>query len=409
MDLLQGIRVLDFTQHQAGPYGTALLADFGAEVIKIERPGGDPARTNHPDVNGVNAFFLANNRGKKSLCLDLSKPAAIDIVRRLVAGADVLAHNLKPGAMDRLGLGYDAVRALNPRLVYAAVSTYGPRGSRRDDTGVDLIAQAESGIMSVTGLPQGVALPVGVAIADALGGVNLAFGVMSALYSRERTGAGQLLQVSLVGGLLGLQAWELQHHLLSGAPSARGGRSHPLIKTLWQSFTAADGDLVIAEVKDSWAGICRAIGRPDLATEDRFRSVGRRFKHRETLLPILEAALRAESVAHWVKRLRAEGVLAAPVRGYEDVARDADSRADGYVRRIAHPDKGEIDTPGPFLHLSETPPEVRALAPRVGQHSEEILRAIGYGSEDLERLCAAAVVFREQETRTTPTAGADRP
>src|SRR5437868_598620 len=126
MDLLEGIRVLDFTQHQAGPYGTALLADFGAEVIKIERPGGDPARTNHPDVNGVNAFFLANNRGKKSLCLDLSKPDAIDIARRLVASADVLAHNLKPGAMNRLGLGYDAVRALNPRLVYAAVSTYGP-------------------------------------------------------------------------------------------------------------------------------------------------------------------------------------------------------------------------------------------------------------------------------------------
>jgi crotonobetainyl-CoA:carnitine CoA-transferase CaiB-like acyl-CoA transferase len=398
MDLLQGIRVLDFTQHQAGPYGTALLADFGADVIKIERPGGDPARSNHPDVNGVNAFFLANNRGKRSLCLDLSKPAAIDVVRRLVSCSDVLAHNLKPGAMERLGLGYAELNRLNPRLVYAAVSTYGPRGTRREDTGVDLIAQAESGIMSVTGLPEGSALPVGVAIADALGGINLAFGVMSALYGRERTGRGQLVQVSLVGGLLGLQAWEMQHHLLSGAPSARGGRSHPLIKTLWQSFTAADGDLVIAEVKDSWTGICRAIGRPELAADERFRSVGRRLKHRTALLEILEAALRTETVAEWVRRLRAEGVLAAPVRGYQEIARDADSRADGYIRRLDHPEKGEIETPGPFLHFSETPPDVRACAPRVGQHSEEILREIGYTADEVERLLAERAACRDDRS-----------
>jgi len=393
MDLLDGVRVLDFTQHQAGPYGTALLADFGAEVIKIERPGGDPARTNHPDVNGVNAFFLANNRGKKSLCLDLAKPQAIEVVERLVGSADVLAHNLRPGAMERLGLGYERLRSLNPRLVYAVVSTYGPHGSRRADTGVDLIAQAESGIMSGTGLPEGSALPVGAAIADALGGVNLAFAVMSALYSRTRTGDGQLLNVSLVGGLLGLQAWELQHHLLGGTSSGRGGRSHPLIKTLWQSFTAADGDVVIAEVKDSWAGICRAIGRPELAAEERFRSVGRRYKHRAALLPILEEALRTDTVAGWVKRMRAEGVLAAPVRDYAAIADDPDTMADGYVRRIRHPDKGEIAVSGPFLHFSQTPPQVRTAAPRIGEHSVEILRAAGYAAGDVEQLCTDGVAF----------------
>jgi len=319
-------------------------------------------------------------------------------VHRLLSCSDVLAHNLKPGAMERLGLGYEQLCPLNPRLVYAAVSTYGPRGSRRDDTGVDLIAQAESGIMSVTGLPDGSALPVGVAVADALGGVNLAFSVLSALYGRERSGRGQLVQVSLVGGLLGLQAWEMQHHLLSGAPSARGGRSHPLIKTLWQSFTAADGDLVIAEVKDSWTGICRAIGRPELASEERFRSVGRRLKHRGALLEVLEAALRTGPVAEWVKRLRAEGVLAAPVRGYEDIARDADSRDDGYIRRLEHPDKGEIETPGPFLHFSETPPQVRGCAPRVGQHSAEILRELGYGTDAIERLCAEGAACKDDRS-----------
>jgi crotonobetainyl-CoA:carnitine CoA-transferase CaiB-like acyl-CoA transferase len=392
MDLLQGIRVLDFTQHQAGPYGGALLADFGADVIKIERPGGDPARTNHPDVDGVNAFFLANNRGKRSLCLDLVKPAAVEIARRLAARADVVIHNLKPGAMERLGLGYEALRGANPRLVYAAVSTYGPAGSRKGETGVDLTAQAESGIMSVTGSPDGPALPVGAAIADALGGVNVAFGVISALYARERTGRGQAVDVSLVGGLLGLQAWEMQHHLLARAVAPRGGRSHPLIKTLWQSFTAADGDFVVAEVKDSWSGICRAIGRPELASEERFRSVGRRLKNRAALVEILEAAFRTASVAEWVRRLRAEGVLAAPVRNYEEIAGDEDIRMNGYIRTLDHPMKGRIQTPGPFLRFSETPPEVRRGAPAVGEHGDDILREHGYTGAEIERFRADGIV-----------------
>jgi CoA:oxalate CoA-transferase len=386
MDLLQGIRVLDFTQHQAGPYSTALLADFGADVIKIERPGGDPARTNHPDIDGVNPFFLVNNRGKRSLCLDLARPSATEIVRRLISCSDVLVHNLKPGAMEKHGLGYEAVRVANPRMIYAAASTYGPKGSRKDAMGVDLIAQAESGIMSVTGLTDGDALPVGVAIADALGGINLAFGVIAALYARERTGRGQAVQVSLVGGLLGLQAWEMQHHLLSGAVSPRGGRSHPLVKTLWQSFTASDGDFVLAEVKDSWSGICRAIGRPELAADDRFRSVGRRLKHRRALLEVLESAFRKASVSHWVQRLRAEGVLVAPVRSYLDIARDEDTRVDGYVRSIDHPTKGRIDTPGPFLHFSETPPAIRGAAPSVGEHTAQILAECGYDAGEIEQL-----------------------
>ena len=392
MDLLDGIRVLDFTQHQAGPYGGALLADFGANVIKIERPGGDPARTNHPDVEGVNAFFLANNRGKRSVCVDLSKPAGIYVARRLAAGADVVIHNLKPGAMERLGLGYEALSATNPRLVYAAVSTYGPAGKTKNETGVDLTAQAESGIMSVTGFPEGPALPVGVAIADALGGINLAFGVVSALFARERTGRGQAVDVSLVGGLLGLQAWEMQHHLLARTVAPRGGRSHPLIKTLWQSFSANDGDFVVAEVKDSWTGICRAIGRPELAGEERFRSVGRRLKNRGALVEILDGAFRTATVAEWVRRLRAEGVLAAPVRSYDDIARDDDARMNGYIRPLDHPVKGRIETPGPFLRFSDTPAEVRGAAPVTGAHTHEVLLEHGYTAAEIEALRSAGIL-----------------
>jgi len=392
MGILDGIRILDFTQHQAGPYGTALLADFGADVIKIERPGGDPGRTNHPEVNGVNAFFLANNRGKRSLCLDLAKPEAIAVARRLVESADALVHNLKPGAMDKLGLGEAETRRANPRLVYAAVSTFGPKGSKREMTGVDLIAQAESGIMSVTGSPDGPALPVGAAIADALGGINLAFAVVGALFARERTGRGQGVAVSLVGGLLGLQAWELQRFLLSRELATRAGPSHPLIKTLWQSFRASDGDFVLAEVKDSWAGLCRALGRSDLAADERFRSAGRRLKHRAALLAEIEPEFPKDTVAGWVTRLRAEGVLAAPVRTYADLAADADLVADGYVRTLTHPQKGEIPVAGPYLHFSADPPEIRRPPPAVGEHTDEILREVGYDAPAIAALRSQAVV-----------------
>jgi crotonobetainyl-CoA:carnitine CoA-transferase CaiB-like acyl-CoA transferase len=386
MGLLDGIRILDFTQHQAGPYGTALLADFGADVVKIERIGGDPARANFPEVDGVNAFFLVNNRGKRSLSLDLEKPAAVGVVHRLLGRADVLAHNLKPGAMEKFGLGYSDLHERYPRLVYAAVSTFGPQGPRRWTTGVDLIAQAESGIMSVTGETDGHALPVGVALADALGGVNLAFAVLGALYGRERTGSGQEVHVSLVGGLIGVQAWELQNHLLAHTVSPRAGQSHPLIKTLWTSFAARDGDFVLAEVADAWPGICRAIGLAELAAEERFRSVGRRLKNRAPLLEILRARFAESTVDECVRRLRAEGVLAAPVQSYEQVAADPDARANGYVRKIDLPGKGPIDTIGPFLHFSETAPEVRRGAPDLAAHTAEILAELGYDAAEIGRL-----------------------
>jgi len=393
MGILDGFRILDFTQHQAGPYGTALLADFGADVIKIERPGGDPARTNHPKVEGVNAFFLANNRGKRALCLDLSKPAAVDVAHRLARDADALVHNLKPGAMEKIGLGYEQVKPLNPRLVYAAASTFGPNGPRRSLTGVDLVAQAESGIMSVTGLENGDALPVGAAIADAIGGINLAFAVVSALLARERTGKGQEVHVSLVGGLLGIQAWELQHYLLARELPPRGGRSHPLIKTLWQSFPARDGSFVVAEVKDSWAGICRAIEQPELERDERFDRVGRRLKNRGALLEILDRAFRQWTVAECVERLREHAVLAAPVRTYADIAADPDVRANGYIQPLDHPEKGPMQTPGPFLHFSETPAAVRSAAPEIGQDTDRVLGEAGYSGEEIRRLREGGVVL----------------
>jgi crotonobetainyl-CoA:carnitine CoA-transferase CaiB-like acyl-CoA transferase len=260
-------------------------------------------------------------------------------------------------------------------------------------TGVDLIAQAESGIMSVTGLPDGPALPVGAAVADALGGINLALAVVGALFARERTGRGQGARVSLVGGLLGLQAWELQHHLLSRAVAPRAGGSHPLIKTIWQSFRASDGDFVIAEVKDSWGGLCRALGRNDLASDERFRSAGRRLKHRAVLLAEIVPEFQKNTVSGWVARLRAEGVLAAPVRTYADLASDPDLRADGYVRTFSHPEKGDIDVSGPFLHFSADPPSIRRAPPQVGEHSNDVLAEAGYRPDEIAALRDAAVVL----------------
>ena len=184
----------------------------------------------------------------------------------------------------------------------------------------------------------------------------------------------------------------MQHHLLSRQPSRRGGGSHQLIKTLWQSFRASDEDFVVAEVKDSWAGICRAIGRPELAEDDRFRSTGRRLKHRAALLAELEPAFATDTVAGWVRRLRAEGVLAAPIRDYADLAGDPDLRADGYIRTLNHPDKGPIDVAGPFLHFSADPAEVKAAAPLVGEHGDAILREAGYGETEIATLRGAGVL-----------------
>ena len=392
MRLLDGIRILDFTQHQAGPYGAALLADFGADVVKIERPGGDPGRGSFPDVEGLNPFFQTNNRNKRGLCLDLAKPEAIAVVERLVDRADVLVHNLKPGSMDKLGLGAARLRVRNPRLVYAALSTFGPKGPKRNATGVDLIGQAESGIMSVTGPENGDALPVGTALADALGGVNLALAMSLALLARERTGVGQEIHVSLVGGLMGVQAWEIQHHLLSGIVPPRGGHSHPQIRTIWTSFAAADGDFVVAEVKDSWAGICRAVDKPELAADERFRSIGRRYKNREVLRELLASVFRERSVEMNVSRLRTEGVMAAPVKDYAALAADEGVRANGYVRTFEHPTRGTMNVSGPYLHFSDTPPTIERLAPALGEHGDEVLREAGFADDEIAALRGAGVL-----------------
>jgi crotonobetainyl-CoA:carnitine CoA-transferase CaiB-like acyl-CoA transferase len=222
--------------------------------------------------------------------------------------------------------------------------------------------------------------------------VNLALAVSLALLARERSGVGQEIHVSLVGGLMALQAWELQHHLLSKTVPPRGGHSHPQIRTIWTSFAATDGDFVVAEVRDSWPGICRSIDRAELAADERFRSVGRRYKHREILRGILADAFGERTVDENVARLRAEGVMAAPVKDYAALAADPDVRANGYVRPFDHPTRGAIDVSGPHLHFSAMPPEIRKLAPALGEDTDAVLREVGYAETEITALREAKVL-----------------
>ena len=264
--LLEGIRVLDFTIAQQGPYATALLADMGAEVIKIEEPGkGEVGRVLGVErKTGFSAYFLAINRGKKSLTLNLKSPKGRDVALRLARDCDVVVHNFRPGVMEKLGLGYDDIRTANAQVVYAAASAFGTKGPLGDKPGNDILAQAMSGLMSVTGDGEA-PVPAGTAVADSFGALTLALGIVSALVHRERTGVGQALETSLLGGLLVMQGWELTLHMMTGENPPKAGRGHTYLLWQWYTFQTADGWIAVGGVDPSrWTAFCHAIGRPEL-------------------------------------------------------------------------------------------------------------------------------------------------
>jgi crotonobetainyl-CoA:carnitine CoA-transferase CaiB-like acyl-CoA transferase len=391
---LSGIRVLDFTIFQQGPQATLVMADMGADVIKVEPTMfGDLGRVLAMHGPGrLSAYHLAHSRGKRSLTLNLKTEAGIEVVRKLIPQMDVMVHNFRPGAMERLGLGYDDVRPLNERIIYGHASGWGDKGPKAKHPAFDIAAQARGGLMSMTGEADGGPLPAGVAIADYIGAMNLALAVVSALYSREVTGVGQKIETSLFGSQIAAQAWELQYFLLSGRKK-RSGRGHAYLPTIWRTFRTADGWAVVGGVGDDrWPAFCAAVAMPELQHDPRFANAGARKDNLDALYELLDDKFLAKTTADWIAVLEAHDMICGPVADYDDLRRDPQALENEYLVTVDHPLNGPTQVVGFPWKFSETPASVAPAAPELGQHTEEILLSLGYTWEQIAALRDAKAI-----------------
>jgi crotonobetainyl-CoA:carnitine CoA-transferase CaiB-like acyl-CoA transferase len=388
MGPLEGIRVLDFTVYQQGPQASLVFADMGADVIKVEAPRfGDLGRV--LGIKGEERFspyFLAHNRGKRSITLDLKNGKAREVALGLGARADVMIHNFRPGVMERLGLGYDDLRKVNERIVYGHASGWGTKGPRAEHPAFDLAAQAQGGLVSVTGEPEGYPLPAGCAVADYVGAANLAMAVISALFHRERTGQGQKIETSLLGGQVAMQAWELQYYIAHGWVT-RAGRGHQYLPTIWRVFKTTDSYVVVGGLPENrWPAFCRALDKPELEHDPRFQRYMERMRNLSELYAILDEAFQTKTSAEWMTLLQEADCICAPVATYEDLLRDPQVRANEYIVEVDHPTQGRIPVVGAPWRFSETPAQIAPAAPELGEHTEEVLQELGYSWEQIGAL-----------------------
>jgi formyl-CoA transferase/CoA:oxalate CoA-transferase len=391
---LAGLTVLDLTRVLSGPYCTMLLADMGARVIKIEQPGrGDETRAwGPPFIAGESAYFLSINRNKESVTLDFKQPGGRKALDRLLARADVLVENFRPGTLDRLGLGYAAVAATAPRLVYCSISGFGQTGPRRNQPGYDAVMQAEGGLMSVTGAADGPAYRVGVAIADLVAGLLAAQGIVLALYSRDRTGRGQQVDVSMLDGVVSLLTYHASMHLTTATMSQRVGNRHATIAP-YDTFTAADGELFLAVGNDDqFRRFCEATGQQTLLTDERFATNPSRVVHHRELRERLAPIMRQQSRAYWNEQLSRAGVPCGSVRDVPDALSEPQLVARDMIESVEHAAAGMIKVLGVPFKLSETPGSVRTAPPTLGQHTAPVLGEIGMTIDEIEDLRRASVI-----------------
>ena len=376
---LSGVRVADFTRIVAGPYCTMILADLGAEVLKIERPGaGDDARQFGPPFlpGGDSAYFMTFNRGKKSVVLDLATEEGRRDARELVRTCDVVVENFRRGYMESVGLDHETLARDQPGLVSCSISSYGETGPYRDHGGYDVMVSALGGMMSINGTPGQPPAKTGVAVLDAASGLYAVCGILAALRERDRTGLGQKVDVSLLGVQLAQLLNAATAWLLAGEVMERQGTAHPSIVP-YQAFAAADGWILVGGANDRlYQRICGAVGRPDLADDPRFRTNPDRVAHREELLTILSELFLQQPVAEWVARLTDAGVPVAPVNRIDQVFEDPQVRHLGQVEDVEHPAAGPLRLVGSPLHLSRTPVEPPTPPPCLGQHTEEVLAEV---------------------------------
>ena len=405
-EALSHLRVLDLSRVLAGPWASQVLADLGAEVIKVERPvaGDDTRRWGPPwlrdgrgEETGESAYFLAANRGKRSITVDLARPEGQAIVRRLAARADVLLENYKAGALARWGLGYEDLAARCPRLVYCSITGFGQTGPYRARAGYDFLIQAMGGLMSVTGEPDGAPgggpMKVGVAVTDVLTGLYAATAVLAALAHRERSGRGQHVDLALLDVQVAALANQAESYLVTGRSPGRLGNAHPSIVP-YQAFATRDGHLVLAVGNDGqFARLCEVAGRPDLARDARFATNAARVEHRAELLAVLEPILAARATEAWLAALEAAGVPCGPIHDLEHVFADPQVRHRRLCVEAPHPLSGTVPMVACPIRLSATPVRHDVAPPLLGQHTREVLgELLGMDEAELERLRRDGVI-----------------
>ncbi|MGE3389288.1 MAG: CaiB/BaiF CoA transferase family protein [Gammaproteobacteria bacterium] len=371
---MAGVRVIELCNVAAGPFCSMLLADMGADVVKVENPdGGDTLRSWPPIHAGYSENFASLNRNKRSVTLNLKDPEDLALFRALAAGADVLIENNRPGVMDRLGAGYGALAALNPRLVYCSISAYGQSGPRAQEGGFDLTVQAMSGIMHVTGEPDRPPVKCGVPLADFSAGLYGAFGIVSALRQAAATGRGTHLDVPMLGATLAIAALQTSEYFGSGRDPERLGSAHPR-NAPYRVFTARAGYFAMAAGNNAlWRAVCETVGRPDLLEDPRFATPTTRAQHQEPLREILEAEFARADAATWLERFRAAGVPCAPLNRYSEVLADPQVVHMGWVQPLTLPTGRETRTFVSPLKMSGEGAPVRRPPPALGEHNEEVL------------------------------------
>ena len=395
MKALEGIRVLDLTRALAGPFCTLMLGDYGADVIKIEMPGtGDDTRHwGPPFIGDESAYFLSINRNKRSLTLNFKEAQAREIFLKLVEGSDVVVENFTPGVMSRFGLEYDTVKRANPGIIYCSISGFGQDGPYQSRPAYDQIMQGISGLMSITGDPEGEPEKIGVAVTDIGAGMWAAFAVMSALFRREQDGEGQYIDISMLDAQVAWLTYQAGYYFAYGRPPQRLGKAHPTLVP-YQAFMAKDGKYFNVAVGSErlWERFCQAVKREDLKDHPDYATNGVRVENRATLAPLLQEYFLSREADEWVADLQANSVPAGPINDLADVFSDPQVLHRGMFLEIPHPTLGSVKQTGLPIKFSRTPGGLDQHPPLLGEHNQAILKDLGYSESDIEELVNRSVI-----------------
>lgn len=377
MKPLEGLRVLDLSRVLAGPYCTMMMADYGADIVKIEPPKvGDDSRAFGPFVGKESAYFMSLNRNKRSMTLNFKRQEECDVFREMVKYADVVVENYRPGTMEKFGLGYDELKAINPKIIYAACSGFGHSGPYQYKPAYDIIVQAMGGIMSITGPEGGEPTRVGASVGDIIAGMFTAYGVMMALYHREKTGEGQKVDVGMLDCQVAVLENAIARYVTSGSVPVPLGNRHPSI-TPFSAFTAKDGHIIVGAGNDRlWIKLCNILGKPELLTDPRFDTNSNRTVHVKELSAILNEVFVGKTINEWMDVLETAELPCAPINTVEKIINDPQIKARNMIVEVEHPVAGHLKMAGVPVKMSLTPGAVERPAPLLGQHTAELLKEI---------------------------------